>query len=707
MSKYQLDLMNLHESHPGLRQILEDGGFSVRRSDNDFARIPVDLTLEQTVNADAASRMTGYTSSTNNYSSRVRWSVTKSSRAALINEALAAVGMGNTRCSQTDLSPARIRKDNEDLQKIINQIESCANPFSLDTSLPLINISTGKSLSDAASASLLKIPEDGKDRHETFVKECLESAERFEKPIRKHHLRTFATECVANRKAGKNTKEAQLKCNSALLGRIAFTAATSNTDLEHVFSFPLTPVPLSMCHSDGTMVHTDKSKLFKLLEGTVSDHGSPTFIGTHIIDGNFQFHSMSPDQPETYGELSRNILLTSLAYKSRRIDIIFDTYERPSIKDCERERREAVVGGKLVIEGPQQKRDSNFRKQLERESFKRELPVFLTKDWSNSNYLPLLDGRQVFLGVMGECTRYFVDDGEVKSEAVPSLNCNHPEADTRVILHMIEADKNTPGDIVVRASDTDILVLLLHHIHRITVTVWMEVGTKGQGNLRYVNVTKIAAAIGKSMCAALPGLHAFTGCDYTSAFSRKGKNRPYSVVSKSDKFQRAFESLSKTVLTEEVIATLKEFVCVLYGARKPVPLNKHRFNVVEKTYKRKATAKHPFDKLKSIEGSSIPPCESELAPHIDRCAFVARLWGSAHQNDLQKTPACGWEIIDGEFRIIWFNGEQMPPALIPEIQSEKEVGHEDGIDDDADEDHDPLLGDMESSDDETSDELHE
>lgn len=165
--------------------------------------------------------------------------------------------------------------------------------------------------------------------------------------------------------------------------------------------------------------------------------------------------------------------------------------------------------------------------------------------------------------------------------------------------------------------------------------------------------------------------------------------------------------MSKTVLTEEVIATLKEFVCVLYGACKPVPLNKHRFNVVEKTYKRKATAKHPFDKLKSIEGSSIPPCESELAPHIDKCAFVARLWGSAHQNDLQKTLTSGWESSDGEFRIIWFNGEQMPPALIPEMQPEKEVGNEDGIFDDADEDHDPLLGDMESSDDETSDELHE
>ena len=103
-----------------------------------------------------------------------------------------------------------------------------------------------------------------------------------------------------------------------------FTEATSNIDLEHVFSFPLTPVPLTMCNSDGTMAHADKSKLFKLLEGTVSDHGSPTFVGTHIIDGNFQFQCMLLDQPAVYGVLSQNILVTSLVNKSRRIDINFD-----------------------------------------------------------------------------------------------------------------------------------------------------------------------------------------------------------------------------------------------------------------------------------------------------------------------------------------------------------------------------------------------
>ena len=82
LSKFQLDLLNIDDTHPGLRDILEDGVFSVRRTPHQFSRCPVDLTLEQTVNADAASRQTGLVLATNNYCARLRWMLTKSSRAA-------------------------------------------------------------------------------------------------------------------------------------------------------------------------------------------------------------------------------------------------------------------------------------------------------------------------------------------------------------------------------------------------------------------------------------------------------------------------------------------------------------------------------------------------------------------------------------------------------------------------------------------------
>ena len=55
LSKFQLDLVNVEQSHPGIRSILNNGAFSIRRTCKSFSPIPVDLTLEQTVNADEGS----------------------------------------------------------------------------------------------------------------------------------------------------------------------------------------------------------------------------------------------------------------------------------------------------------------------------------------------------------------------------------------------------------------------------------------------------------------------------------------------------------------------------------------------------------------------------------------------------------------------------------------------------------------------------
>jgi hypothetical protein len=56
MSRYHLNLMNMEHAHPGIRDVFDAGALSIRRASKSFARSAVDLTLEQTVNKDAASR---------------------------------------------------------------------------------------------------------------------------------------------------------------------------------------------------------------------------------------------------------------------------------------------------------------------------------------------------------------------------------------------------------------------------------------------------------------------------------------------------------------------------------------------------------------------------------------------------------------------------------------------------------------------------
>lgn len=57
--KYHDNLLKVEKTHAGLEIEFKKGNFGVKRTDKPFSRIPVDLTLEQTINADAARRLTG------------------------------------------------------------------------------------------------------------------------------------------------------------------------------------------------------------------------------------------------------------------------------------------------------------------------------------------------------------------------------------------------------------------------------------------------------------------------------------------------------------------------------------------------------------------------------------------------------------------------------------------------------------------------
>ncbi|KAK4886112.1 hypothetical protein RN001_002383 [Aquatica leii] len=68
--KYLDNLNNVDETHPGLEDDFNNGFFGVKRTDKPFSRAPIDLTLEQTINADAARRLSGITHFTNSIAAR-------------------------------------------------------------------------------------------------------------------------------------------------------------------------------------------------------------------------------------------------------------------------------------------------------------------------------------------------------------------------------------------------------------------------------------------------------------------------------------------------------------------------------------------------------------------------------------------------------------------------------------------------------------
>ena len=131
---------------------------------------------------------------TNSISARQRWAESHFLRMSVINNVLENVGMKMKEDITSKLRPHIIKNDNECVTKIGKIIKENLNPFNMSDQNHLFNIASGKSAHENTDKFLLNIVKLGDAELLKFVSECIESPERFEKPIKRQTLHTFATE---------------------------------------------------------------------------------------------------------------------------------------------------------------------------------------------------------------------------------------------------------------------------------------------------------------------------------------------------------------------------------------------------------------------------------------------------------------------------------------------------------------------------------
>ena len=418
--RYRLNLMNIESTHPGARETLLAGGLSVRRSSKAFTRTPVDLTLEQTVNADAASRMTGIAAFTQNLNARRRWMITHSIRSAILGYLFDMAGMRKKEDFTQELIHHHIARDNSDVEKIITGIKDTLNPFSgAAQDRNLYCLSTGKAASENVKTELLHCVETGKKKCQEFTDGCFANPARFEQPIPRQKVKNFSTDAVKVKITTKDKKIKELQGTQDLFGRLLYLAATNDLDLELVFNYPLTPVPLAIAHVDGSVNKTDKSKLMHKLEERV-ESGRPPSRDACAIDAMFLIQSLV-DVPATFGGIAKVILARLLEF-APRVDFVCDSYKSPSIKDIEHSRRGSDgTHTEFIISGPEQKRTKDFNAALNSPTFKTALLQFFVKEWKRKAYVEQIRGHTLYVGLDEKAYKYEVKDGVVQREEIPTL----------------------------------------------------------------------------------------------------------------------------------------------------------------------------------------------------------------------------------------------------------------------------------------------
>ena len=148
------------------------------------------------------------------------------------------------------------------------------------------------------------------------------------------------------------------------------------------------------------------------------------------------------------------------------------------------------------------------------------------QEWQKPEYFKrFADFRSLFVTHEIERHKLTGEENGIDCNRVDELCTQQEEANTRILLHASHAASNGHDCIAIKSPDTDVAVLACTFSHSVNAKMLFCIDTKQRR--RYLDMPAIGQSLGEDLCKALPGLHALTGYDSTSAFEGKGKRQAF------------------------------------------------------------------------------------------------------------------------------------------------------------------------------------
>ena len=320
-----------------------------------------------------------------------------------------------------------------------------------------------------------------------------------------------------------------------------------------------------------------------------------------------------------------------------RVDIIFDRYMIDSIKNRTRQNRGSGGRFHTVPETPIPR---DWKAYLRNADNKSELFKLIAVTLQQNINVP--DGKEL----------YFIKDENVLSipSILPKLKmspCSHEEVDTRIFLHTKDAVEKGLTRVVLKATDTDIVVIGVALFDEIGAEeLWIQHGPSDK--LKLIPVHQIRLNLGPSRSRGLLFFHAITGCDTTTAFAGFSKVSSWNVWNQTvDTFNYLFERLSFFDFQDDPkddMQLIEKFVSALYLKLKGVCTDEIN-----------TTRKNLF-LTKGLSLDKLPPTQDVLYLKAKRSVIQASIW----RKSLYKSPVIpektlwGWKREeDGSLSLQW------------------------------------------------------
>ncbi len=434
----------------------------------------------------------------------------------------------NTSEQHTEIGSARSERDNKDLTSLQEWFDA-HEPFD-GNEKRLKSLSSGLTASEGDGISCDKTEEMGSLIHKQLDDKIVSSAS---------IKRNDQIKSLEQLSPGVKIENEKLHINPNILFSRLAAILQREDDMEPYLGHELTAIPTSL-FKDSNMRKPVKATVAQTLLKDVppSQHIAANI---HVIDGGALLHNVKWLKKSLYRDIVM-LYVQHVRVKYGYCYIIFDGYEHPSIKDHEHQRRTSAskTCADILL-------NENMRAHHNQE-------MFLS---NSSNKKQLISLMKHYLEKDGQTV--FVSDGH---------------ADTLIVEHALQIARQERNVNVV-ADDTDILVLLLHHWHREMGDIFFQSTRQKAEGPKVFNISHIVEKVGHIVCANILFIHAWGGCDTTSATYGHGKTVLLRKIPTSERIQEISAIFQSNISTaDEIEKAGNNLYVLLYGGNVNVSLNK-------------------------------------------------------------------------------------------------------------------------------------
>ena len=396
-----------------------------------------------------------------------------------------------------------------------------------------------------------------------------------------------------------------------------------SADVAKYFEYELTAAPASLFKCS-YMRKADKSVLAKEMRRDFAIE--PVMLSMlYVVDGGALLHRVRWLKNSTFAAVVQQYVSYVMSKYGSTSVVVFDGYmSGPSIKDHEHRRRNHRPGSTS--------------------------PVILFHEHS-----PVVTNQQSFLANAANKSKFI----DLLKLALCDAGCETVQAagdaDTAIVSAALEIAASRHCAVGVVADDTDILVMLVHHVVPSMSPVYFVSEAQKTAEQRRINISSLQQHIGAAACQQILVLHAIGGCDSTSAIYGRGKGtvmrkltRTSAAVSYCETLQTIDSSLP------DVVAAGTQLLILLFDGKPGDTLNKLRYS----TY-----CKLAAQSLSRPQPEKLPPTDRASYFHILRTHLQAVRWKNLNDCDLDPT-GWGWKLTGEHYEPIMTDLPAAPDDLL-------------------------------------------